>query len=473
MQVSFLKRIQFFLLGALGSVLFFIPFWGGVVFSFALTKLLKKSEKLGSFKGVLFFFLWGFFVAPLSWVSNALWVEISVFWWLIPFALVGLPALVAAVYTLVLAVLPWRFFDKGWTRGVAFALSWGVAEWCSSWVLTGFPWALVGYSWQNLPLLQSVAFFKIYGLSVVTILFWAIPYVWRKDKSWVYPVLLLGIMGALYVGGIYRLRQHPVVFTDISVKIVQPNTAQLLKMEPSAQYALFEQLVHLSQKGKKTDLVLWPEAPVQLDFERNQWVKKKLQDFLQPHQILITGADRFAPDHKIFNSLFVLNSTGKVVGRYDKHHRVPFGEYIPFRTFLTALFGDNRFRKLTAGLGDFSEGGGPQTVVLPKSFPAVSPVICFEMAFPGSVLKKNGHPEPQWMVHLTNDAWFGDSIGPRQHLHLARVRAIEEGLPVIRVANTGISAVIDGCGRLLSHMPLDTQGVQDVWLPAPVQGIKK
>jgi apolipoprotein N-acyltransferase len=213
--------------------------------------------------------------------------------------------------------------------------------------------------------------------------------------------------------------------------------------------------------------VIWAETAVPYLLAGEPVLRAKIAEIIPEGGLLITGAPRreSADDSwRLWNSLHALDETGRVVGTYDKHHLVPFGEYTPLR----ALLGRLGLSKMAVGASDFSPGPGPVTLALP-GLPPVSPLICYEAIFPGSVVASG--PRPEWLLNITNDAWFGTSSGPYQHFASARIRAVEEGLPLVRVANNGISAVVDSYGRLRAWRGLNEIGTIDAALPKPARSL--
>jgi apolipoprotein N-acyltransferase len=222
-------------------------------------------------------------------------------------------------------------------------------------------------------------------------------------------------------------------------------------------------LVNLSTAASHRPIaaVIWPEAATPFLLERDTTVRREIAAVVPERGYLITGALRASPPPgpvvRIWNSIEALNADGDVVASYDKSHLVPFGEYLPFRDILP-------FKKITAGAVDLSAGPGPRTIAL-RGLPPFAAAICYEVIFPGAIVDEQERPD--WILNLTNDAWYGRSSGPFQHLASARTRTVEEGLPMVRVANNGISAVIDATGRVRARINLDTIGYADVALPAP------
>ena len=356
----------------------------------------------------------------------------------------------------------------------AFAGSWILFEWLRSWILTGFPWNLMGQVWVAVPeVLQFGSVFGVWGLSAMTVLLFAGSCVvlhscfarrsFRLELGVL--VLLWGACGVMYLWGDLRLETAPTgpdAFHQSVVRVVQPNILQREKWLPQLRRGHLVNQITLSIEGKKPDLVIWPETAVPYVLAQNSALKQFVARAVPESGYLLTGAPRHelrmgvANSERFYNSLYILNRKGDILGSYDKAHLVPFGEYTPWG-----------LGKLTSfGQGNFTPGPGPQTLSAP-GIPAFSPLICYEIIFPGAVVAQTNRP--QWLLNITNDAWFGRSAGPWQHLSMAQLRAVEEGLPVLRAANTGISAAIDGYGRILQSYPLNERGYFDQKLPRPVR----
>lgn len=437
------------------------------------------SRRDAAFLGWCFGF--GFFLAGLYWIAAALLVDPGQFWWLLPFAVLGVPAGLAiftALAVLAAHELSRRFGLLGSGRILALAACWALAEWLRGHVLTGFPWNLVGYAWAGnfpgaLSVLQLTAVVGIYGLSLVTVLAAALPARLGdldRGRFWaVLPALLLIALPA--GGGAWRLATASSdTVPGVVLRLVQPSIAQSLKNDPAAERNNFERLIRLSASAgadKATDII-WPEAAAPPLLERRPDVLRQMAGIVPRGGLLITGAERAEPlqgwpPRHFWNSVVALDGRGDIVATYDKAHLVPFGEYVPLRGVLP-------IDKIAPSIGDFSAGPGPRTLVLP-GLPPVGPLICYEAIFPGAVIDP-AH-RPAWLLNVTNDAWYGYTSGPFQHFAIARVRAIEEGLPLVRAANNGVSAVIDPYGRIVKRidgqvpakLDLDSIGVIDSPLP--------
>ncbi|MBV8130916.1 MAG: apolipoprotein N-acyltransferase [Alphaproteobacteria bacterium] len=441
----------------------------------------EGSSGLSASFGLGYAFGFGFFVAGLYWISGALLVDIAAFWWLVPIATMGLPAVFAlyAGIALLAANLASKYLrSSGRARVFAFAIAWTVAEWIRGHACTGFPWNLIGSTWSGgfpgaIAVLQCVAWIGIYGLSFVTVLAASLPALlgasslvpiserrrWMPAIGAALLVLLPGVSGAV------RLELSPAAAGDIWLRIVQPAIPQTMKWKPGAAEGNLRKLLNLSVAASPRPIaaIIWPEAATPFFLERDAVVRREIAAIVPVQGFLITGALRASPPpgpmEQIWNSIEALNADGDVVAHYDKAHLVPFGEYLPIHEALP-------FRKITAGATDLSAGSGPRTIALPR-LPPFAAAICYEAIFPGAIV--NEQERPDWILNLTNDAWYGRSAGPFQHLASARTRTVEEGLPMVRVANNGISAVIDSAGRVRARINLDTIGYADVALPAPGQ----
>ena len=418
-------------------------------------------------------FGFGFFVAGLYWIGAALLVDIARFWWLMPFAVLGIPAGLAIFTGLALLAAheTRRALGLGGSaRILAIAVFWCAAEWLRGHILTGFPWNLVGYAWSGAfpgsnAMLQLAAVTGIYGLSLVTVTAAALPArLGDRDGGRPWPALLAAILliAVPMVGGGARLLfASRETLPGITIRLVQPSIPEALKNDPSARADNLQRLVALS--GTKSNVpiaaVVWPEAAAPPFLERDADLRQALAVAMPSGALLMTGTVRtdYAPAKPthIWNALEVLDAAGAVIASYDKAHLVPFGEYVPLRGVLP-------IRKITPGLMDFSAGPGPRTLSLPD-LPSVGAQICYEAIFPGGVVDESHRPG--WMLNITNDAWYGLTSGPFQHFAIARVRAVEEGLPLMRAANNGITGVIDPYGRVLARLDLDAIGVLDAKLP--------
>jgi apolipoprotein N-acyltransferase len=414
-------------------------------------------------------FGFGFFLAGLYWIAIALTVDVARFWWMMPFAAAGFPA-GFALFTGLATLAAWAAAPAGLARLLALAVAWSLAEWLRGHILTGFPWNLVGYAWSGgfpggLAVLQSVSVVGIYGLSFLTVLAALLPALaaGQRRRRWLPAAAALALVAVPGALGAARLAAGEAgTEPGVRLRLVQPSIPQALKMSPSGAEAILRTHLALSaQPGNPTD-VIWSEAAAAYYLNRDEAARRLVASAAPPGGLVLTGALRTDPaparPRHVWNSLAAIDDEGTLVASYDKAHLVPFGEYVPWRHLLP-------IEKITAGTTDFSAGPGPRTLALP-GLPPVGPLICYEAIFPGAVVDE-AH-RPAWLLNLTNDGWYGRSAGPYQHFAIARTRTIEEGLPLVRAANNGISGVVDAYGRVTARLGLDAVGVLDATLPKPI-----
>ncbi|MDO8837487.1 MAG: apolipoprotein N-acyltransferase [Parvibaculum sp.] len=437
-------------------------------------------------------FGFGYFFFGLYWIGHAFLIEAEKFAFLLPLAVTLLPAGLA-LFTAAAAVVARLFWFRGYRRIAVFAVSWTAFEWLRGHVLTGFPWNLIGQSFAaSDALMQAGAMVGAYGLSFIALLITAAPATFDSRVDAVRrgpgvellaaPAIALAGLALVWLGGAARLSAAdlaPPAATGTSIRIVHPNTPLVDNWDDEGRIVtIIGQLLRMSRDPTPdrpggldgNTVVVWPENAVPVLLAQQPYVLSAIGRILPEGASVIIGSNRGepAPDgpanhlRVFYNSLYVVDSAGAIAAIYDKHHLVPFGEYVPLRHWLGAI----GLRQLVQFQGSFDVGPGPVTLALP-GVPPFSPLICYEAIFPGGVIAPGARP--QWLVNITNDAWFGRSIGPHQHLSQARFRAVEQGLPLIRSANSGISALIDPYGRIVKSLPLDTQGVIDAALPAALQ----
>jgi apolipoprotein N-acyltransferase len=437
----------------------------------SLTPRLKCAGIVG------FWFGFGYFLAGLYWIAEAFLVEPWRHGWLIPIVMTAMPGGMALFFAAATA-LAMALWLPGAGRVFALAIAIGLAEYARGHVLTGLPWNLVGYGFlATLPLMQLAALLGVYALSFLAVLLFASPFAivapersgLRGGKGTIaLACVLLLLLGLGYVWGERRLAGAPQESAGLRLRIVQANIDQADKWRPENSAEIFTDYLDLTESGglDGVDIVIWPETAVPFPLADSPDALLAIGAVLPEGTSLVVGsariedagADDEAGAERIYNSLLVIDDQGRVVGSYDKIHLVPFGEYLPFQDFLES-FG---VMQMTGVRGGFSVGAGPRRLTVPRA-PAASPLICYEIIFPDEVVEAG--ERPGWLLNVTNDAWFGSSAGPYQHFHQARVRAIEQGLPLARGANTGISAVIDPYGRILAEIGLGEKGAFDADLP--------
>src|ERR1700741_4917255 len=483
------KRAAIALVAGALSSLAMAPFnaWPVLFLTFPVAVWLIDGAGAGRAQGLPaaaltgFWFGLGYFVPGLYWIGNAFLVEADTFGWLLPFAVLGLPAYLAlfTAFGFALARLVWT---KGGSRVIALAVSLTISEWLRGHVLTGFPWDAFGYALtEPLALAQTASLIGIWGLTFLSVAIFASPAVLidgnpRGRKALAAPVAALAVLVAMGVFGVIRLSLHPTrMVASVKLRIMQPNLQQDEKFNYSAKQAVMQKYLALSDRAtgpstsgvRDATVLIWPESAFPFFLTREPDVLAQIADLLPKGTTLITGSVR-APDlppgvrvTQAYNSIYVIDDEGSVLSVYDKLHLVPFGEYLPFQDLMESL----GFEQLTRVRGGFLAGTVRRTLQIPGA-PRALPLICYEAAFPSAVATSDDRPG--WMVNLTNDGWFGISTGPYQHLQQARVRAVEQGLPLVRAANTGISAVIDPFGRIVARLGLGVEGVLDSSLPSAI-----
>lgn len=417
-------------------------------------------------------FGFGYFLAGLWWVGGALLVEADDFAWALPFAVLGLPAVLALFYGLAAAIA-----RLGWSGGLgriaALATAFGIAEWLRTVLFTGFPWNPVGLLAMPTPLLmQSVRIAGTMGMNVLAVLVFAMPALLggRGDRRLGLALALLLVAAHAGYGAWALSRPEPQAGKTLAVRIVQPSVDQSEKWDRAVRDRIFKTLLDLSAappaEGKPgPQLIVWPETSIPFLLTDRPDALAAIGELLQPGQMLLAGIVRSEGDAssggavRYYNSVVAIDDAGEIVDAVDKVHLVPFGEYLPFEGLLTSL----GLRKVVTVPLDFSAGTERHALTLPGGARAV-PFICYEVIFPDLV--ERGTAGADMIVTVTNDAWFGDTPGPYQHFRQAQIRAVETGLPVLRAANTGISGMIDGRGRILDALAVNAKGHADIAMPA-------
>ena len=427
----------------------------------------------------------GYFVTGLYWLGSAFLVEADRFAWALPLGVLGLPALLACFTALgfTLSILLWR---PGSARIFSLAFGIGVSEIARGTLFTGFPWNDFGMALGQYPALaQGASLFGLCGLTTITIVLCASPATLADERktarsAFRSPVIAsLAAFVLIIAFGVVRLNAGSVgMVPNVRLRIMQPNLPQDEKFRPAAGPEILRRYLELSDRSTSpttaglvhvTHLV-WPESPFPFALGREPQALNMIGAALGGHTVLLTGAIRIEGeshrDIKAFNSLQVVDSNGRIVGSADKVHLVPFGEYLPASRFFRAI----GLRQLIALPGGFQPGDGRRAMSAP-GLPPFQPLICYEAIFPGEVMPDHaalGAPRPEFLLNVTNDGWFGLTSGPYQHFAQARLRAIEEGLPLVRAANTGISAVVDPYGRVIKELPLGVADVLDSQLPRSI-----
>ncbi|MFM8940929.1 MAG: apolipoprotein N-acyltransferase, partial [Phenylobacterium sp.] len=422
----------------------------------------------------------GYFSVSVVWVVEPFLVDERTYGWMAPFALVLMAGGLSLFWALAGAL--WRWINaRGLDGLIAFAACFSAVEWLRGHILTGFPWNLPGEAWPaGSPLSQGAALVGAYGLTWTTLVLAAAP-AWLVEpgpatRRGMRAAAAVGALVALFAWGAVRIAATPTAPAGPVVRIVQADIDQKTKWRPENLEGIFQTYLDLSARPATIPpaLVVWPEGALpavinELLAPGAPW-RDALTRALAPGQVLAMGANRVelgaggALTYR--NSLVLLQGTGRdlaLAGVYDKHRLVPFGEFMP----LGDIAGRIGLRSLVHMPEDFTAGPPPTPLQLP-GLPAVQPMICYEALFPGftRAASRRSGVRPAWILNVSNDAWFGRASGPWQHLNMARYRAIEEGLPIVRSTPTGVSAVIDASGRTVGPvLGLGAAGVIDLPLP--------
>ena len=483
------KRAAIALVAGALSALAMAPFnaWPILFLTFPVAVWQIDGAGAGRWRGVPaaamtgWWFGLGYFVPGLYWIGYAFLVDASTFAWLLPFAILGLPAYLA-LFTALGFALARLFWTRDASRVIALAASLTMSEWLRGHALTGFPWNTLGYALtEPLALAQTASLIGLWGLTFLAVAIFASPAVLidgtsRGRKPWVAPALALVLLLAMTIFGAIRLSRQPtVMLANPKLRIMQPNLQQDARFNYAAKAEVMKKYLTLSDRAsgpqstgvRDVNVLIWPESAFPFFLTREADAMAEIADLLPKGTVLITGSVR-APDvppgtriTRAYNSIYVIDHDGNVLSVYDKLHLVPFGEFLPLQDWMEKI----GFEQLTRVQGGFIPGTRRRSMEVPNA-PRMLPLICYEAVFPGDVVE--GNDRPGWIVNLTNDGWFGISTGPYQHLQQARLRAIEQGLPLVRAANTGISAVIDPLGRVVARLGLGLEGVLDSGLPAAI-----
>ncbi len=435
-----------------------------------LAWLLESDDRARSAFATGWWFGLGYFVAGLYWVANALLTKPEEFGWLAPLAPIGLSLLLVPL----IAIACWLARLLAPRPGIGFILTfaaaWTLMEWVRSYWLTGFPWNLIGSVWAfSDAMIQSTAVIGTYGLGMVTVIAAAMPAEMvrvRHRRAGAWPaVIAIAVLALLWAAGAARLAVQPAILPlvdGVRLRLVQPNIPQNLKWRRELVEHHVEEQVAMgaAAAGPVPSHIIWSEVSAPLFLLEDAQKLRRIGAATPARGLTIVGTLRRTGGERVelANSLVAVDSAGRVAGVYDKSHLVPFGEYMPLRDIIP-------LPAVAAGMADFAAGAGITTMHLP-GLPPLGPLICYEVIFPGRVARTDDRPA--WLLNLTNDGWYGFSTGPYQHFVAARLRAVEEGLPLVRVANTGISGIIDPFGRVTARLGLGEKGVVDGPLPAPL-----
>ncbi|MCU0884286.1 MAG: apolipoprotein N-acyltransferase [Beijerinckiaceae bacterium] len=450
----------------------------------------SRHRRLGQAFADGWFWGFGYFVAGLWWLGAAFLVEADKFLWAMPFGVFGLPMVLAffPATGFALAQALWR---PGASRIFALAGAIGFTEWCRSWLFTGFPWNAFGQALaENSLLSQTAALVGLHGLTVLAVGLAATPAVivglGRTGQQVATGLMALGVLCGMALFGWQRIpAQASPLVAGVKLRIMQPNLPQDDKFQPDKGREIVERYLAISDRAtsprtlglQDVTHLIWPESAFPFLLDRTPAALQRISSALPRGVTLITGAARAGASlpgesqPPIFNAIQVITREGGIVASYDKHHLVPFGEYLP--SVFERLMHGLGLTAFVAIPGGFTASAG-RTVLDVPGLPPVAASICYEAIFPGEVLPQGGASgtvaarRPQVLLNVTNDAWFGRTPGPYQHASQARLRAIEEGMPMVRAANNGVSSVVDAYGRVVASLPLGTDGVLDTGLPRAI-----
>ena len=411
-------------------------------------------------------FGFGYFLAGLWWVGNALLVEADSFAWALPLAILGLPALLAFFYGFAAAVARILWSDA-LGRVAALAFGFALAEWLRSFLFTGFPWNAIGYAAMPTPLLmQSVSLVGLTGMNALAVFVFASPALLGSSRHRRLGLGAAVLIVAAHIGfGVWR--PIPAAEKSLNIRAVQPSIDQSEKWDAAVRDRIFKTYLDMTTAetadGKpKPDLIIWPETAVPFLFTERPEALAELGSVLQDGQMLLTGAVRSEgateTDARFYNSIVAVNDGGEIAAAFDKIHLVPFGEYLPFEELLSRI----GLTKIVATPVSFSPGVSREPITVSGGFKAI-PLICYEAIFPYELASVAG--DGDFILNVTNDAWFGDTPGPYQHFRQTQVRTVETGLPLIRVANNGITAAVGANGQIVDGLALNATGTLDVSLP--------
>ena len=416
-----------------------------------------------------FAFGYGFFMAGTWWIANALAVDMEKFGWMIPLSIGGLSAVLALWFALLGGLCWWRRGGHPFADWLRFLVLWVAVEYLRTLGIFGFPWNLLGYAaLVSGRVAQLAALTGPYGLSLLVLglsllpALWLQPNVTARQRS-IASAVVLAMLILAYGYGMARMPEEAEM-TGTRVRVVQGAIPQSLKWSSEGRLESIRThaaLSHMQTAAPTPDIIIWEETALPFTLYPDSPWPARIRSAVPPTATLLTGAvraDDRAPQLRLWNSLAVIEPGGRWATSYDKHQLVPFGEFVPLRSVLP-------LEKITPGSIDFSRGTGARTFHV-ANIPPFSGLICYEVIFPWIMADKTDRPE--WLLNVTNDAWYGDSPGPYQHFEAARLRSIEQGLPLVRAANTGISAVIDPYGRPVRLLALGERGIIDQALPAPL-----
>ncbi|MEM9631431.1 MAG: apolipoprotein N-acyltransferase [Pseudomonadota bacterium] len=432
----------------------------------------RKFNRVRTGFAIGWLFGFGYFLSGLWWIGSAFLVEADRYAWVMPFAVLAMPVGLA-LFTGVGTAIAGLFWSDRFHRILLLAASLTLADWVRGHVLTGFPWNAFGYAIADyLWLAQSASLVGIYGLTFLVVAISSAPAVLADSKPLGERMGVVGLAVVFLVlmaaFGSYRLLNKPTLFADLDIRIVQPSIDQKDKWRPELRDEIFQTYLDMTEAPLGGDarvgqprLVVWPESAVPFLLTQEPGALFRVARALGENTELVTGANRAevsADGYDYFNSVYVIENDGAVQGIYDKVRLVPFGEYVPLQELLEVT-------GISSIAGPFAgfEAGYQRRVLETSGGFGFLPLICYEAIFPGAASAASDRPA--FLLNVTNDAWFGRTPGPHQHFAQSRFRAIETGIPLIRAANTGISAIVDGTGSVVAKLDIFEKGIIDGKLP--------
>ena len=476
-------RGPFFLLILLGavSVLGHAPFYFAPIFLLCFGLFWLRIDGMRHWedrpKRALFWSGWafgfGYFLAGLYWIGSAFLSRGGIYVWIMPLCLPVLPAFLALFWAIPSALYGRFKSPKLWLSALVFGLAIFIFEWLRGHILSGFPWNLPGYIFEGgQPISQSASVIGIYGLSLLTLLFGAVigSVVKNPRSGGAAFAACLAIFATMFGWGQWRLStsQNSDAVGDYQIRIVQAQINQVQKFDPKYFETILSRYTQLSygEGLEDIDFIVWPEGAVPGLILENPAIMERILSGLRPGQTLIFGVTRRDAENNYYNSMvaITMGDSGRAVisAVYDKSKLVPFGEYFPGGTFVQKL----GVPTLSAAVSSFT--AGENVSFAPVGLPPASAQICYEIIFP-KLSKTGGTPKPQYILNISNDAWYGRSSGPWQHINQVKYRAIETGLPVVRSASNGVSGIIDPWGRSLENISPYELTVIDQTLPKPLE----
>lgn len=464
------RSMGIFMAGALGALVFppFVNCWAGyaALVGFVLFLFFREREKKDLF-WTAYWFGFGFYAVGFSWINNAFLLDDGLFRAFIPVVFLAMGAFFGLFWGIP-ALISGMFSKNVCGRMLVFCVAFVVMEWVRSFLFTGFPWNLLGTALSfDVRLLQGAAYIGTYGLSLMLMMFvcglalcvlsvYKRRFIWKSLFFVLIPPVFIAVAGA-------RFEKVQSDSNGLVVRLVQPNIPQTLKWNPAMAAENFQKYINMSRSGEefgKANLVVWGETACPYPLDEESAALAEIRQAIPQNGFLITGLLRLGGKHgeqAVYNSMFVINHNGEVKDYYDKSHLVPFGEYLPFREYWPDFM-----RPVANVVGDLGRGEKYKNIRV-SGLPLMGGAICYESIFPKEVI--NPQEKPEVLAVLANDGWYGMSVGPYQHLAAVQMRAVEEGITIIRGANTGISAVIAPNGEILGEIGLGVEGVLDIRLP--------